>query len=213
MKIKNIEKRGNRKEGVNLIIEVLEKDVIPKGNRKLLNRRNFYKQHLTSLGFSHVRGKYVIQLDDENEIETMKTLLESYQTKYQSYPNSYLRSGDYRKKFFDKNRPIFKDYYICAYCGRFLKKKDVTVDHIISIRKAQKSKILQFILRLVKINDINDEKNLTASCETCNKKKGQKLSLSYVLRGILGRKSWYWFIYYIVIIIVLVIVILQIVNP
>ena len=213
MKIKNIEKRGNRKEGVNLIIEVLEKDVIPKGNRKLLNRRNFYKQHLTSLGFSHVRGKYVIQLDDENEIETMKTSLESYRTKYQSYPNSYLRSGDYRKKFFDKNRPIFKDYYICAYCGRFLKKKDVTVDHIISIRKAQKSKILQFILRLVKINDINDEKNLTASCETCNKKKGQKLSLSYVLRGILGRKSWYWFIYYIVIIIVLVIVILQIVNP
>ena len=89
MKIKNIEKRGNRKEGVNLIIEVLEKDVIPKGNRKLLNRRNFYKQHLTSLGFSHVRGKYVIQLDDENEIETMKTLLESYRTKYQSYPNSY----------------------------------------------------------------------------------------------------------------------------
>ena len=71
MKIKNIEKRGNRKEGVNLIIEVLEKDVIPKGNRKLLNRRNFYKQHLTSLGFSHVRGKYVIQLDDENEIETI----------------------------------------------------------------------------------------------------------------------------------------------
>lgn len=213
MKIKNIEKRGNRKEGVNLIIEVLEKDVIPKGNRKLLNRRNFYKQHLTSLGFSHVRGKYVIQLDDENEIETMETLLESYRTKYQSYPNSYLRSGDYRKKFFDKNRPIFKDYYICAYCGRFLKKKDVTVDHIISIRKAQKSKILQFILRLVKINDINDEKNLTASCETCNKKKGQKLSLSYVLRGILGRKSWYWIIYYIVIIIVLVIVILQFVNP
>ncbi len=37
MKIKNIEKRGNRKEGVNLIIEVLEKDVIPKGNRKLLS--------------------------------------------------------------------------------------------------------------------------------------------------------------------------------
>lgn len=96
---------------------------------------------------------------------------------------------------------------------KILKKKDVTVDHIISIRKAQKSKILQFILRLVKINDINDEKNLTASCETCNKKKGQKLSLSYVLRGILGRKSWYWIIYYIVIIVVLVIVILQIVNP
>lgn len=65
---------------------------------------------------------------------------------------------------------------------KILKKKDVTVDHIISIRKAQKSKILQFILRLVKINDINDEKNLTTSCETCNKKKGQKLSLSYVLR-------------------------------
>ena len=59
MKIKISKKRGNRKEGVNLIIEVLEKDVIPKGNRKLLNRRNFYKQHLTSLGFSHVRGKYV----------------------------------------------------------------------------------------------------------------------------------------------------------
>ena len=47
MKIKNIEKRGNRKEGVNLIIEVLEKDVIPKGNRKLLNRRNFARTSQT----------------------------------------------------------------------------------------------------------------------------------------------------------------------
>ncbi|MFR8619092.1 MAG: hypothetical protein ACLVFD_15510 [Anaerostipes hadrus] len=43
-------------------------------------------------------------------LETMKTLLESYQDKNTTEvtPNSYLRSGDYRKKFFDKNRPIFK---------------------------------------------------------------------------------------------------------
>lgn len=190
-----------------MIIEVLEKDVIPKWNWKILNRKNFYKQHLLSLGFTHVKGKYVIQLDDKNEIETMKTLLESYHTKYQSYPNNYLRSRDYRKKFFDENPPIFKNYYICAYCGRILKKKDVTVDHIISIRKAQKSKVLQFILRLVRINDINDTKNLTASCERCNKKKGQKLSLSYVIRGILGRKSWYWIIYYLLIIVILIIII------
>lgn len=190
-----------------MIIEVLEKDVIPKWNWRILNRKNFYKQHLLSLGFTHVKGKYMIQLDDENEIETMKTLLESYHTKYQSYPNNYLRSRDYRKKFFDENHPIFKNYYICAYCGRFLKKKDVTVDHIISIRKAQKSKVLQFILRLVRINDINDTKNLTASCERCNKKKGQKLSLSYVIRGILGRKSWYWLIYYLLIIVILIIII------
>ena len=122
MKIKNIEKRGNRKEGVNLIIEVLEKDVIPKGNRKLLNRRNFYKQHLTSLGFSHVRGKYVIQLDDENEIETMKTLLESYRTKYQSYPNSYLRSGDYRKKFLIKSSNLQRLLYMCI-LRKILKKE------------------------------------------------------------------------------------------
>ena len=67
----------------------------------------------------------MIQLDDENEIETMKNIyLNLIGQKYQSYPNSYLRSGDYRKKFFlIKNRPIFKDYYICAYCGRFLKKE------------------------------------------------------------------------------------------
>lgn len=196
-----------------MIIEVLEKDVISQGNRKFFNRKNFYKQHLTSLGFSHVKGKYVIQLDDEDEIDTMKTLLESYRTRYQSYPNSYLRSGDYRKKFFDKNHPIFKDYYICAYCGRLLKKKDVTVDHIISIRKAQKSKVLQFVLRLIKINDINDEKNLTASCAMCNRKKGQKLNLYYVLRGILGRKTWYWVIYYIVAMMTLVILIFSFIKP
>lgn len=195
-----------------MIIEVLEKDVLPKGNRKFLSRKKFYKDHLTSLGFSHVKGKYVIQLDDEDEIQTMKTLLESYRTKYQSYPNSYLRSGDYRKKFFDKNKPIFRDYYICAYCGKFLKKKDVTVDHIISIRKAQRSKVLQFVLRLVRINDINDEKNLTASCERCNKKKGQKLSFSYVIRGILGRKSGYWIIYYIVLIIMFIFFVFSVIS-
>ena len=187
--------------------------MVPQTNKKYLKQKNFYKQHLISLGFSHVKGKYVIQLDDEDEIRTMKALLESYRTKYQSYPNTYLRSGDYRKKFFAKNQPIIRDYYICAYCGRWIKKKDVTVDHIISIRKAQRSKMLQFILRMIKIEDINDEKNLTAACETCNKKKGQKISFSYVIRGFLGRKTWYWIIYYIVIVIVLIICVFCIFQP
>ncbi len=87
------------------------------------------------------KGNNVIKLDNKNEIETMKTLLESYHTKYQSYRKQLSSFKRLSKKFFDENPPIFKNYYICAYCGRILKKKDVTVDHIISIRKAQKSKV------------------------------------------------------------------------
>ena len=92
------------------------------------------------------------------------------------------------------------------------KEEALTVDHILSIRKAQKSKFLQWILLKMNLDDINDSKNLCACCKKCNQKKGQKVSAAYVVRGILSRKRWFWITYYLLILIIIIWVIYNIGN-
>ena len=78
--------------------------------------------------------------NDEIEIETMKTLLESYRTNTRVIQTVIFVQEITERSFLIKIVQSSKNYYICAYCGRFLKKKDVTVDHIISIRKSSEIK-------------------------------------------------------------------------
>jgi len=53
--------------------------------------------------------------------------------------------------------------YSCYYCGTFLTKINYQVDHALPISKGGSSEV----------------SNLRASCETCNKKKGDKTELEY----------------------------------
>lgn len=79
----------------------------------------------------------------------------------------------YRQDYFKKTRGIGrKDIYVCAYCGKVcLGKKSVHLDHVYPkshmMFKAQK----------------NATSNLVTSCPTCNKRKSDKVSASYLLRG------------------------------
>lgn len=96
------------------------------------------------------------------------------------------RNASYRKQFWKHAKPIWGESYLCAYCGRLLKKGTLTVDHLYPVGKAQKSIMAQKMLRLIGLNNINSYKNLVPACVKCNQKKGQKTGL-WLLRGIIGR--------------------------
>lgn len=130
------------------------------------------------------------------EKKTIEIFLKTYHIHYLTYDSKMMRSSDYRERFFKIYPPIWKDYYICSYCGKLIPKDKVTVDHIISIRKAQKSKIIPFLLGKYNIKDINDPKNLCAACQKCNLKKGQRVNLIYVIQGMLGKSRKFWIMYY-----------------
>ena len=170
------------------------------------------KKHLSFLGFVRVENKYKQEFATKEEADAMCNLLDTYNISYLEYPNGIVRSNDYRKKFYQKIKPIIGSWYFCAYCGKPIKEEALTVDHILSIRKAQKSKFLQWILLKMNLDDINDSKNLCACCKKCNQKKGQKVSAAYVVRGILSRKRWFWITYYLLILIIIIWVIYNIGN-
>lgn len=101
------------------------------------------------------------------------------------------RSNDYRKAFLEGNKGIHRHYF-CAYCGTILNENSLTVDHIIPIDRTSKSRFLKWILRKFNIEDINDIKNLTPSCRRCNSRKGSKVGLSWIVRGLMGRYVFTW---------------------
>ena len=69
--------------------------------------------------------------------------------------------------------------------------KNVTVDHIVPVKKAKKKKMYQKILQVMKIEDVNDPKNLVCACYSCNARKSSKGGF-WVLRGFLGKFKIYW---------------------
>ena len=105
------------------------------------------------------------------------------------------RRTDYRRRFFSENTGDIGGKYICAYCGKWLKKDKVVVDHLYPVKNASKSVEYQKKLRRHGIRKINDNKNLVASCDKCNRKKGTKGGL-WILRGKIGRHRAVWFIRY-----------------
>ena len=42
-------------------------------------------------------------------------------------------------------------------------------------------------MKLFRIHNINEYENLTPSCKKCNSKKGSKLSINYIYKGITGK--------------------------
>ncbi len=136
------------------------------------------------------------------KIDTDTSLIEFYhlfaKTRHlncNSYLTSYERSNDYRRIFFQNYPPQLKNSYFCSYCGRLIAPAEVTVDHIIPISKAKRNKLTKWILEKIKIEDINDIRNLAPSCLHCNTKKGKKIGL-WTIRGFLGKHKEFWFFMY-----------------
>ena len=101
------------------------------------------------------------------------------------------RSTDYRKTFFQNNKPVIKDMYFCAYCGKLLSRRKLTVDHLYPVAKAQRSLDLQKKLRRSGISNINDAQNLVPACMRCNQHKSANMGL-WILKGKIGRHKWIW---------------------
>lgn len=101
------------------------------------------------------------------------------------------RGKTYRKDYFQVHKPLWKDRYHCAYCGRILPKNQLAIDHIIPVQKAKTSRFWQGILRLFFKDGVNDHRNLTTACKRCNSRKGAKTSF-WVLRGMIGKSFFFW---------------------
>jgi DNA-directed RNA polymerase subunit RPC12/RpoP len=116
----------------------------------------------------------------------------------------YRRNSNYRKTFFESRPGLFgRDFYFCTYCGKLLKKDNITVDHMFSVKAVQRSKFLKRSLKWFGIENINDSKNLVAACPRCNERKGIKGGL-WVLRGLIGRYSAFWLVYWTIVLAVLI---------
>lgn len=169
-------------------------------NIRILNGKNktyFYRQIFRQDNFEFIKKAYgkgywqkkIIQENIE-EISKYKEFCKKNKLKLELIESEFTRSSDYRTTFFAKN-PGFHDRYICAYCGKILKKENVTVDHVFPIDKVSRSSFYKKIVIWLNIKNINDYKNLVCACKKCNSSKGSKMGL-WILRGFLGKHIIYW---------------------
>ena len=100
----------------------------------------------------------------------------------------YARSDDYRYLFILHNPPK-NGKYRCAYCGRWISKAWMQVDHVVPVYGA--GTLLGRIL-LSETDGVNDLSNLVPSCPECNKKKGASMSPVWRAKASLGVHGWYW---------------------
>ena len=96
-------------------------------------------------------------------------------------PDMIKRSADYRYQYIKKH-PGFLGLYMCAYCGKIIKKDKMEVDHVISVDLAAHSRLYRLLLFGKNVNDTN---NLVASCHACNRKKTNHGGL-WIIRGKTG---------------------------
>lgn len=111
--------------------------------------------------------------------------------KFEINNNFGKRSTTYRSTFFKFNAPFIGNYYFCAYCGKLITGKGITVDHIYPVYKVNKSQRLQNKLKKIGATSVNDWQNLVASCWSCNLKKGTQTGI-WILKAKLGKNNWMW---------------------
>ena len=105
------------------------------------------------------------------------------------YDMRYVRSDNYRQRFI-RAFPPKHGKYRCVYCGRWVKTRDMTVDHVIPVYGVKRSHFMRWKIR--HYTDINDLRNLVPSCRRCNLKKGESTSFVWRWRARLGKHALYW---------------------
>lgn len=174
----------------------------------------FTKRHawwMYKYGFKCVNGKngeYYTTKVESDEAKRIERICRRKRLKYRQYEERWSRSSNYRANFFKAYEPPYR----CRYCRKHLKKTDVFVDHIIPVGQSKTNINARMLLYLQNINNVNDVKNLAPSCEKCNKLKGDKMGF-WVIRGILGKYTFYWILRYFFILVFIFGVILFILSP
>lgn len=101
------------------------------------------------------------------------------------------RSSSYRNNFFNNVKSPLPNHYFCAYCGKILSLKNVTIDHLYPVGEVDKNINLQNKLKRIGANSVNDYQNLVPACKKCNNKKGTKMGL-WIIKGEIGRHQRLW---------------------
>lgn len=104
------------------------------------------------------------------------------------------RSGYYRRKFMSTHKPQLGPFYICAYCGKLLTAKKVTVDHLYPVKEAARDPKIMRKLHRIGIYDVNDQRNLVCACERCNKRKAASMGV-WIIKGKIGRHTLFWVVW------------------
>lgn len=115
------------------------------------------------------------------------------------------RGSSYRARFLRHHDPVLGLFYFCAYCGRPVSKKHVTVDHLYPVAKVSRDLALQRKLKRQGIDDLNSEKNLVPACYRCNQKKAAQMG-AWIRRGKIGRHAWVWMLRWMMRLVILVVI-------
>ncbi|MCI7130597.1 MAG: HNH endonuclease [Lachnospiraceae bacterium] len=150
-----------------------------------------YHFRLRRFGLDRDEGKKYRGTIPERKLELLKEYCWKNHLKFYIDNEYGTRSRDYRARFFNSHRPVFGRFYFCAYCGKLLSKKRVTVDHLYPVAKVSKDPELQKKLKRQGIEELNSEKNLVAACDRCNQKKGAHMG-DWIRKGKIGRHAWVW---------------------
>lgn len=161
-------------------------DVYPKDRNVNRMRRILVNRHGFSERQNHIGSYFTIDVPDKSSWQII-TILKLHGFDYRAYNKRYARASNYRKTFFEEN----KGPYRCAYCGKRLKADKLEVDHLIPVAKAKSEVSARALLQICGIKNVNDHKNLVASCHRCNHKKLDKMGL-WVIRGAIGRHKFVW---------------------
>jgi 5-methylcytosine-specific restriction endonuclease McrA len=166
-----------------------------------------HREAISRLGFwfiksQQVDGKWTKECNKE-DLQRIRKFCKRRKLEYAVYEEGYIRSSNYRYKYFKAHKGLFNTFYQCAYCGKIRTKKHITVDHIIPVDKVIKGKKREKYKKILKrknITDINDIRNLVPACKRCNSKKSANTGF-WIIRGEIGRHPIFWIIYYLIIII------------
>ena len=153
---------------------------INKMRKVLVNNHGFKEKQ------NHIGSYFYLEISSM-DAWMIRRLLKWRRYKFRSFDKRYERSGSYRKTFFDTH----KGPHRCAYCGKHLRNDYIEVDHLVPVSKAKTSFGVRTWLHLCGITNVNDPKNLVASCMKCNRKKSDSMGM-WVVKGAFGRSNLFW---------------------
>lgn len=158
-------------------------------NKKLQNKlENKYKLKLVNID-----GVYAYEGSVKSSwaVTSLKRLCRQNKVKFELNNDFGKRSTTYRTEYFKHNKPIYKKFYRCVYCGQLLSRRKITVDHIYPVKKVNESIYYQDKLKKMGADSVNDYRNLVSACFRCNAKKSAKTGW-WIIKAKIGSIKYYW---------------------
>ena len=165
------------------------------------------KKSLKRFGLEYDGLDYVGYIERKGRVTKIRNYCDQHHLKFKLNNSLGNRSSDYRRVFFIYHKPqVMGKYYICAYCGKWMIKDKMTVDHLYPIGKSSKSIKYQEKLERRGLKNINDPRNLVAACKSCNQHKSARTGL-WIFKGKIGRYKYIWYFRYLIRILILAMII------